>query len=105
VDTRWGISAAKLPSDHPAWDLEAKYLAHGCVTLTAAWSPDVIIIGGGIIQQESLIQKVQNEFVRLAGDYWGGLPSIENYIVTPALDQMAGIVGSLELARRLVYLK
>jgi len=46
IAARWGSPGHELPSDHPAWELEAKYLAVGCINLTAAWSPDLIILGG-----------------------------------------------------------
>ncbi len=101
IEKRWGAPGHELADDHPAWDLEARYLAHGCVNLTAAWSPDIIIIGGGVIQQENLILKIRDYFSELAGDYWD-LPPIDEYIQVPGLGQQAGIVGSLALARRLL---
>ncbi|NNE92296.1 MAG: ROK family protein [Verrucomicrobiales bacterium] len=94
----WDQPATELPADHPAWKLEAKYLAHGAMNLTAAWSPDVIILGGGVLQQESLIESVRTEFAAIAGDYWDNLPPMTEYLVTPGLGQQAGIVGALCLA-------
>ena len=101
IEARWGSPGSELPPDHPAWELQAKYLALGAINLTAAWSPDIIIIGGGVAQQEGLIDRIRNEFAGLAGDYWS-LPPLELYLQTPALDQLAGIVGSLALAHRLL---
>ncbi|MCL4109431.1 UNVERIFIED_CONTAM: hypothetical protein GTU68_043659 [Idotea baltica] len=102
IEKRWGAPGHELADDHPAWDLQARYLAHGCVNLTATWSPDIIIIGGGVIQKSGLISKIREHFADLAGDYWGNLPPIEDYIQEPGLGQQAGIVGSLALARRLL---
>ncbi len=99
IEARWGVPAHELPDHHPAWELEAKYLAIGCLNLTAAWSPDLIILGGGVSQKTGLIERVRHEFTRLAGDYWA-LPAPEDYLRLPALDQQAGIVGALLLARR-----
>lgn len=101
IEARWGMPGHEIPEDHPAWELQAKYLAYGCVNLTAAWSPDVIIIGGGVSQKAGLIDRIRAEFEKLAGDYWA-LPPLDLYIQTPALDQMAGIVGSLTMAQRLL---
>ena len=101
IEARWGVPGHELPADHPAWDLEAKYLAAGALALTAAWSPDMILIGGGVLQQSGLIEKVRREFEPLAGGYWS-LPPLDLYLQTPALDQQAGIVGALSLARRLL---
>lgn len=99
IKAHWDKPGHELPEDHPAWDLEARYLALGAVNMTAAWSPDTIIYGGGVFQHPRLINMVREHFETLAGDYWS-LPDIERYIQTPALEQQAGIVGSLCLARR-----
>lgn len=101
IEARWGVPGSELPDDHPAWELQAKYLAHGCIDLTAAWSPDIIILGGGVSQKSGLIDRVRAEFESLSGGYWA-LPPLDLYLQTPALDQLAGIVGSLSLAQRLL---
>ena len=50
MHARWGVPAETLPSSHPAWDIEADYLAGLCATLTYTVRPDRIIIGGGVMQ-------------------------------------------------------
>jgi len=101
IEARWGTPGHELPEDHPAWELQAKYLAAGCIDLTAAWSPDLIILGGGVSQKAGLIDRVRREFESMAGGYWA-LPPLELYLQTPALEQNAGIVGALSLAQRLL---
>ena len=101
VEARWGMPGDEIQDDHPAWELQAKYLAIGCINLTAAWSPDMIILGGGVSRKAGLLDRVRSEFEQLAGAYWS-LPPLDVYLQTPALDQKAGIVGALELARRLL---
>ena len=97
IEKRWGVPGTELPDDHPAWDLEAAYLAAGCITLTASWSPDIILLGGGVPQKPGLIEKVRSEFEKQSGGYWS-LPPLESYLQYPALGQRAGIVGALTLA-------
>ena len=99
IEVRWGKPGHELPDDHPAWELEAKYLAVGCLSLTAAWSPDLIILGGGVSQKPGLIERVRREFTTLTGGYWA-LPDPEDYLRLPDLDQQAGIAGALLLAQR-----
>ncbi len=96
IEARWGKPGQDLAADHPAWEMEAAYLAFGMVNLTAAWSPEVIILGGGVSQQEGLLEKVRERFSALAGGYWD-LPAMEAYVVGPELGQQAGIVGALSL--------
>lgn len=99
IAARWGKPGHELPDDHPAWELEADYLAIACQQLTAAWSPDLVLLGGGVSQKSGLIERVREAFLRRAGGYWD-LPPVHDYIRLPALDQQAGIVGSLILAAR-----
>lgn len=101
VEARWGRPGQELPPDHPAWELEAGYLAIGCHQLTAAWSPDLILLGGGVPQKAGLVERVRTELERLVGGYWD-LPPMEQYLRLPELDQQAGIVGALTLAQRLL---
>lgn len=101
IEARWGKPGHELPADHPAWELEAKYLAMGCLQLTAAWSPDLILLGGGVSQKAGLVEQVRTEVERLLGGYWG-LPPMEEYLRLPELDQQAGIVGALTLAQDLL---
>lgn len=98
---RWGRPAADLPADHVAWELEARYLAHACLHITAAWSPDRILIGGGVAQHPELLERVGEELVALAGSYWD-LPPMDEYLQSPEFGQSAGIVGALELAAQCV---
>jgi len=94
IAERWGTPAYELAPEHPAWQLEAKYLAHMCRTLTAILSPEKIILGGGVMEQAHLLELVRAEFNELNGGYW---PTPTDYIVTPDLGNQAGITGCLAL--------
>ncbi len=95
IHQRWGARAETLPPAHPAWDLQATYIASLCQTLTAVLSPQRIILGGGVMQQSHLLPMIQQKFLMKAGGYWQ-LPT--DYIVTPALGNQAGIIGAIQLA-------
>lgn len=92
---RWGARAETLPPEHPAWDIQASYIASLCQTLTAVLSPQRIILGGGVMQQPHLLPLVQQKFLTKAGDYWQ-LPT--DYLETPSLGNKAGIIGAIQLA-------
>ena len=96
MQARWGTAAKDLPADHPAWDTEAWYLAHGALALLGIVSPDRVIIGGGVSQADGFHRKTEACLEAIAGGYF---PPIENrpYIVPPALGQQAGIIGALLL--------
>ncbi|MEM9015622.1 MAG: ROK family protein [Verrucomicrobiota bacterium] len=101
IQERWDVPGSEIPDDHEAWNLQAEYLAAGCINLTAAWSPDLILLGGGVNQKGGLIDRVRHDFEKKAGGYWS-LPPLDLYLKTPELNQNAGIVGSLCLAQRLL---
>jgi len=96
IAARWGKPAAELPGNHPAWDLEAWYLAHGALSLLGIVSPSRVIIGGGVSQAEGFHAKVGDLLERIAAGYYSPL-SASPYIVPPLLGQQAGIKGALLL--------
>ena len=51
MEKRWGTKAESLPPDHPAWDLEAHYIALALRSFICTLSPQRIILGGGVMQQ------------------------------------------------------
>ncbi len=104
LEARWGRPAAELPADHPAWALEAEYLALLCVNLTVVLSPQRIILGGGVMHQPQLFPEIRHRLQeRLAGYVQSPaiLKEVDSYVVPPALGDRAGVLGALALARRL----
>lgn len=69
VEARWGRRGEDLPPDHPAWDLEAWYLAQGIVNLFMVLSPRAVILGGGIGQVPGLIDRVRSAAADLCSGY------------------------------------
>jgi len=101
IKDRWGEAGNQLTEDHPAWDLEARYLAAMCVNLTMCFSPEKIIFGGGVMEQGHLFKKIHGHFIALINDYFPGLllRDLVNYIVPTSLDGRAGEYGALILAQ------
>jgi fructokinase len=101
LEARWGKPADTLPVDHPAWLLEARYLALGLVTFICILMPQRSIIGGGILHQEHLFPRVRYEVQQLLNNYIQGPElhaRLDHYIVPPALGDQAGVLGALALA-------
>lgn len=101
LERRWGRPGADLPPEHPAWALEALYLAHGLANLICAFSPQRLVLGGGVMSQPRLIPRVRAEVPRLLNGYVQS-PALQNeidtYIVPPGLGGQAGVLGALVLA-------
>jgi fructokinase len=103
LQARWGQPAETLPSDHPAWPLEAHYLALALVNLICTLSPRRIILGGGVMKERQLfplirrqVQELLNGYVRVPDI----LQEIDRYIVAPILGGRAGVLGAIALAER-----
>lgn len=97
IAQRWGKPAADLPADHPAWDVQAWYLAHAVLTLTAVVSPQRVIIGGGVSQAGELHRKITTRLREIAGSYFPQIDADGGFIAPPKLGQQAGIRGALML--------
>jgi fructokinase len=101
MQARWGKPARELPVDHPAWALEARYIALGLANLTVALSPKRFLLGGGVMQQPHLFALVREEFARLLNGYVRHrdiLDGLDEYIQPPLLGSQAGVLGALVLA-------
>ena len=102
IAARWGEAPEALPDDHPAWALEAHYLALGVTNLVLALSPERVVLGGGVMARAALYPLVRAGVRDLLGGYLvspalgGGL---ERYIVPPALGDRAGVLGAIALAQ------
>ena len=101
IEKRWGQRGDSLPADHPAWDLEAEYIASALAAYSYILSPQRIIIGGGVGQLPHLLPRVQQRTRDLINGYIQSsliLENIESYIVPPGLGNRAGVLGALALA-------
>ena len=99
---RWGLPAEQLPSDHPAWKLEAKYLSYFLANIILTISPERIIMGGGVMKAPGLLDLVKHELANVLNGYVQNeqiLSKIDQYIQYPALGDKAGALGSIALAQ------
>ena len=92
-----------LPADHPAWALEAEYLALGLASFVCTLSPQRIIMGGGVMERSFLFPLIRSRLVALLNGYIASpiiLERCEEYVVPPALGKRAGVLGAIALAQQ-----
>ncbi len=97
---RWGAPGSELPPDHPAWPIEAHYIAQAVATAILMLSPKKVILGGGVMHQAQLFPLVRREVQRALNGYVQSpsvLERIDDYIVAPGLGDDAGLCGALAL--------
>ena len=103
IEKRWGMKAQYLSPDHDAWKLEAAYLGQMCMNAICAFSPERIILGGGVMQQKHLFPLIRRKTQELLNGYVQAgavLEDIDTYIVEPGLGTKSGATGALLLARQ-----
>jgi len=106
LEGRWGQRAETLPADHPAWELEAYYLALGLVNFICTLSPQRIIMGGGVMEQPQLFPLIRRKILEALNGYVQSpaiLERIDEYITPPGLGNKAGVLGAIALAERQLY--
>jgi fructokinase len=97
MEARWGQPAHLLPSGHPAWRIQAEYLAQACSTVTYVLSPQSIVLGGGVMAQQHLFPMIRARLLELLNGYLDA-PAI----LPPALP-LPAISGALALAAALLH--
>jgi fructokinase len=103
IEKRWHQSGSALAKNHPAWDLEAEYIAMALASYSFTLSPQRIIIGGGVGSLEHLLPKVQERTKQYINSYIQSpaiLENITSYIVNPGLGNRSGMLGAIALAEQ-----
>lgn len=101
IERRWNVKGSELTTDHPAWEMEAYYLAQALMNYVLILSPQKIVMGGGVMKQNQLFPLIREKLQKLLAGYVQH-PSlneqIDQFIVPPQLGDNAGLCGALALA-------
>jgi fructokinase len=103
IEKRWGVKGSELPADHPAWEIEAYYIAQAVAGAVLLLSPKKVILGGGVMHQLQLFPLIRAEVLKILNGYVQSpaiLREIDSYIVPPGLGDNAGLLGSVALGLR-----
>ena len=98
IEERWGDKGVQLADRAEVWDLEGYYLAQALMQYILILSPKRIILGGGVMKQQSVFAAIYRYLPEFVQNYIS-LPELPNYIVSPGLGDNAGITGALILAQ------
>ena len=102
IEERWGKKAVDLADKTEVWQLEADYIAQALTGYVLTLSPEMIILGGGVMHQKQLFPLIRAKVTEFLGGYIQAeeLRDMDHYIVPASLHDDQGIMGCLELARR-----
>lgn len=101
IQARFGKRAETLSDNDPFWDVEAGYIANALVNYILTLTPEVIIIGGGVMQKDFMFPSVRVKVQELLNSYLMNdllLKDIDKYIVPPMLGNRSGLLGGIALA-------
>lgn len=104
IKERWGISAEDLDDHHPAWELEADYIAQAMCDFICSFSPKRIILGGGVMQKKFLYPLIREKTQQYLNGYVQSemiTSRMNEYIVPPGLGNQAGMLGAIALAQNI----
>jgi len=99
IEARSGVAAADLAPESPVWDFVTHALAQLAHTLTLAFAPRRILVGGGVaLAKPELFPRIRRALKASVGGYLdleqldAGL---DEFIVPPGLGALAGPLGAL----------
>lgn len=100
IEKRWGKKGSLLTENKAVWELEAWYIAQACANYCMLYSPERIVLGGGVMKQPSLIPLVRDEFGRLLAGYirTEQVEDVDSYIVPASLGDNQAVLGCFRLA-------
>ena len=105
LEKHWGQRAETLPLNHPAWELEAHYIALALANYTLTLSPQRIVLGGGVGGRDELLPSIRRNVQKILNGYVQSpaiTQNIDEYIVPPGLGVRSGMLGALALAKELL---
>lgn len=101
IVARTGTELRHLEPAHPQWELQADYLGQLCSHLALCISPERIVMGGGVMDEERLFPLIRQRMLHWLGGYIDCdsiLKHADRYVVAPGLGLRAGVLGGLCLA-------
>ena len=96
---RYGKPGNELINDENVWELEAEYISQALVNYIMVLQPQKIILGGGVMHQESLFPIIRKKVAEKINKYLltEELENLDEYIVPCSLQDKQGILGSFKI--------
>lgn len=100
IEKRYGKRAEELYDNSLVWEIESYYIAQALVDYSLCYSPRRIVLGGGVVNKDGLIEMIRKDFVSILNGYIQSeeIKKIDSYIVTSSLNGNQGIKGCLKIA-------
>ena len=103
IAARYGKPLDQLADTSEAVEAIGYYLGQLASTCILMMSPQRIVFGGGVMQQQDLYPVIRRTALQLINGYVGigaNDPTLQQLIVAPGLGERSGIVGAFALAKQ-----
>ena len=100
IKARWGKGGAELLDNEKVWELEGYYVAQAIVDYTMVLSPELVILGGGVMHQaDKILPYVHEQYEKLLNGYIKTHQTLnpKEFIVCQSLNDEQGILGAAML--------
>lgn len=101
IEKRYGKKAVELKDNKLVWEIESYYIAQAVANYICMYSPNKIILWGGVMHQEQLFDMVRKKVKEMLNGYIATdtilNTDLSDYIVKPGLGEDPGIIGALTL--------
>ena len=99
LEARYGVKASSLADNPKVWTLEAYYIGQAITNYILTYSPQKIILWGGVMHQSQLFPLIHKNVHEMLNGYiyHENLNNMDQYILPPALGENPGILGAIKL--------
>ena len=100
IKARWNAEPRDIPQESLAWEIESHYIAEALATYICVLSPELIILGGGVMNRDFIFSMVREKTLEYLAGYVGSsrlLKETSSYIVPQGLEGDAGVLGGIAL--------
>lgn len=101
IRARWGCELSALPVDHAGRQVIAGYIGQLAAAIALLHAPEVLVVGGGVMSDATLLPQVRDSALALLGGYLPHLrdpASMQSFIRAPALGGASAISGAVLMA-------
>lgn len=99
IEKRWGKPAIELYDKDEVWDLESDYIAQAIMNYILCYSPEKIILWGGVMHNEKLFDMVRSKTREYINGY---VAFADSDIVAPLLGENTGVIGAAMLGKKML---
>jgi fructokinase len=102
IEKRYNLKGEQLENNEEVWDVIGYYIGQALAIYTFIFSPQRIVIGGGVAHQKLLLPIIKKYFVLFNNGYIKNdyIKDLDSYIQLTSLNNRAGLIGSILISNQ-----